>query len=68
MTKKDYIIAAGAFNDSFSEWGGSRQVIELMEVFMEWFENDNPNFDRAKFLEFATIGTEAAEEFVEDYL
>ena len=59
MTRKDYIIAAGAFNDSFSEWGESQQVTELMEVFISWFENDNPNFNRDMFMEYATAGTEA---------
>jgi hypothetical protein len=63
MTKKDYLIVAGAFNDSFSEWGGSQQVSELLEVFADWFENDNPNFDRDKFMEASTTGTEAEEEY-----
>jgi hypothetical protein len=61
MTKKDYIIAAGAFNDSFSEWGHTQQTEELLNVFADWFRNDNPNFDRDRFIEAATDGTEAVD-------
>jgi hypothetical protein len=66
MTKKDYINAAGAFNDSFSEWGATSQLEELTEVFANWFENDNPNFDREKFLYACVAGTDA--ENAVDYL
>jgi hypothetical protein len=55
MTKKDYIRIAGLFNamhhgfpnDMFHFRAKSFLVNNMCDI----FENDNPNFDRAKFKE-----------------
>ncbi len=60
MHKKDYISIAKAIrNNNFPiKWGGARKVIrkvidfdDFVDCLIDIFEEDNPLFDRDKFIE-----------------
>jgi hypothetical protein len=53
MTRKDYIRAANIFNKHFTENKDVEQVNKVMNDFIIWFKEDNPNFDQKKFIEAA---------------
>jgi predicted metal-dependent hydrolase len=60
MTRKHYIEAAAIFEDAFFQVDpkdprSEAQVIrDIRSGFVAMFENDNPNFDRARFIEAAS--------------
>ena len=57
MTRKNFEAFAGLINDSFSMHGRDDYATEyIMEIMIEIFENDNPNFDSAIFIQRATYG------------
>lgn len=49
MTKKDYIKAAQLVSDSGNDMSPNEQK-RLANVFVRFFQNDNPRFDRGRFL------------------
>jgi uncharacterized membrane protein len=53
MTRKDYVSTAEILN-SFVDVIPSDTMIELVEDFVEMFQNDNPNFDYERFLKAVT--------------
>jgi hypothetical protein len=53
MTRKDYVETAKILN-SFVDVIPSDTMVELVEDFVEMFQNDNPNFDYTRFLEAVT--------------
>lgn len=53
MTRKDYVETAKILN-SFVDVIPSDTMIELVEDFVEMFQNDNPNFDYERFLKAVT--------------
>ena len=53
MTRKDYVSTAEILN-GFVDLIPSDTMIELVEDFVEMFQNDNPNFDYERFLKAVT--------------
>jgi uncharacterized membrane protein len=53
MTRKDYVKTAEILN-SFVDVIPSETMVELVEDFVEMFQNDNPNFDYEIFLKAVT--------------
>ena len=48
MTRKDYVKTAEILNDVV--YGTFETTAELIEAFADMFEQDNPNFDRSRFI------------------
>ena len=58
MTKKDYELIAGVLNTEYTGYklGWEREAIRITIIGLaEVFEQDNPKFDRNKFLEACGI-------------
>jgi hypothetical protein len=58
MTRKDYVKIAEAVNESRCREVGSFNVVyeeDLIENLCSVFEQDNPNFDRNKFVEACKV-------------
>jgi hypothetical protein len=53
MTRKDYVSTAEILN-GFVDVIPSEIMVELVEDFVEMFQNDNPNFDYNRFLKAVT--------------
>jgi len=53
MTRKDYVSTAEILN-GFVDVIPSEIMVELVEDFVEMFQNDNPNFDYTRFLKAVT--------------
>jgi hypothetical protein len=48
MTRKDYISTAKILNDAIN--GAFENESEVVEAFADMFEQDNPTFDRSRFI------------------
>jgi hypothetical protein len=57
MTKKDYIQIAVLLKDARDplSWGFDHLINQLTESFADVLAEDNPQFDRARFLEAAGV-------------
>lgn len=53
MTRKDYVKTAEILN-GFVNAIPSETMVELVEDFVEMFQNDNPNFDYTRFIQAVT--------------
>jgi hypothetical protein len=53
MTRKDYVSTAKILN-TFVDVIEPTTMVELVEDFVEMFQNDNPNFDYEIFLKAVT--------------
>jgi len=53
MTRKDYVSTAEILNN-FVDVIPSEIMVELVEDFVEMFQNDNPNFNYEIFLKAVT--------------
>ena len=54
MTRKDYVAIAQAINDEirpYSEHAIQSTVYNIIDNLCDTFQEDNPRFDRARFLE-----------------
>lgn len=48
MTRKDYIKTANILN-SFADEIPARVFEDMVDIFADWFQSDNENFDKARF-------------------
>jgi hypothetical protein len=47
MTRKDYVISAEILNQAFPE--NPDLILEMAQDFADYFQKDNPRFDRGRF-------------------
>jgi hypothetical protein len=56
MTRKDYVVTAEILNDKLYALGNSSVVLrdvveEIAKDFADYFEEDNPRFNRERFMQ-----------------